>query len=402
MELIGEKRRFARWFERAFATDQLRSIIQGFSSTFDLFVSFADASGSYLGGSQFESSLCVSFRKDIPSSVLCNDSVRDGILRSSRNGKPLVFRCRCGGVNLAVPIMVGDTVEGCIVSGKFLLRRYSEDELQYFLQGRYPEREDCPSLASSFAGILVVDGVFVERTRERLCLMAAHVGKMYQRDVLEAQNIMKGPARRIDDVTFENSLKILQARDLRSQLNPHFLFNTLNTMSQLAMLEGAEKTQELTYQFSEYLRYVMRKQSRQEVVPLGMEIGCIQRYLEIFRIRFRDRLEYDISVAQGAEKAEIPFMLLQPLVENAILHGIEPSLDPGFVRIGAVTVGSFVLIDIADNGVGCDIEKVSGGIGLQNVRERMVLHFGDSSDLQIKSVPGEGTQVSIRIPFEGA
>jgi len=124
--------------------------------------------------------------------------------------------------------------------------------------------------------------------------------------------------------------------------------------------------------------------------------------MEIYRIRFRERLSYEVSVGQGAEKAEIPFMLLQPVVENAVLHGIEPLMEPGNIRISARVIGTSVLVEIRDNGVGFDLESLNLGIGLQNVRDRMSLHYGESSDLEIKSRPGAGTSVLVRIPFEGA
>ncbi|KUK84674.1 MAG: Histidine kinase, partial [Synergistales bacterium 58_81] len=109
-----------------------------------------------------------------------------------------------------------------------------------------------------------------------------------------------------------------------------------------------------------------------------------------------------VSVGQGAEKAEIPFMLLQPVVENAVLHGIEPLMEPGNIRISARVIGTSVLVEIRDNGVGFDLESLNLGIGLQNVRDRISLHYGESSDLEIKSRPGAGTSVLVRIPFEGA
>lgn len=402
MGLIPENDRFTRWLERAVCTDQFRDIVQSFSSSFSFSISFVTKSGSFIDCIESPSFPCMDVRKVSVTDGICIDSLGSGARSSIISGKAMMFRCLCGAGNLAVPIIIEGVSEGCILCGQFLFRRYKVEEWEYILQGKYPDRDNSGVLAAQLTECPVVDGPLVGKILERLSLMASHIGKMYQRDVLETQNLLKDRARKIDDVAFENSLKVLQARDLRSQLNPHFLFNTLNAISQLAMLEGAEQTQELTYQFSEYLRYVLRKQSRQEVVPLSMEIDCIKRYLEIYRIRFRERLKYDISIAPGAGKAGIPFMLLQPLVENAILHGIEPSLYPGAVAIGAVLVGTFVLIDITDNGMGCDPDMISGGIGLQNVRERMHLHFGLSADLEIRSKPGEGTSVVIRIPFEEA
>lgn len=400
MEYPDNEDRFASWMERAICTDQFRDIVQGFSSSFDFVVTFFSRRGSPIDNNYFGQPLCFDAKEGGLNEGFCMESIRDGVTRSANSRKPLFFRCYCGAGHLAVPIIVDESSVGSILCGHFLFKNYSEEDLAMIIRHLDPGSEGYKKLACHFMAIPVVNGKVAEKFRDRLEQMAAYISKMYQRDVLEARDILKNTDRKRGDADFENSLKILQARDLRSQLNPHFLFNTLNAISQLAMLEGAGQTQELTYQFSEYLRYVLRKQSRREVVPLSMEIECIQRYLEIYRIRFRERFTYEVSVGQGSEKAEIPFMLLQPIVENAVLHGIEPLMGVGSVMISSRAIGSSVLIEVRDNGVGCVPERLNQGIGLQNVRDRMSLHYGVSSDLELRSRPGEGTSVLLRIPYE--
>ncbi|NLW35294.1 MAG: histidine kinase [Syntrophorhabdus aromaticivorans] len=402
MESPNNSDRFGSWLERAVCTEQFKDIVQGFSSSFDFVVSFFSGKGLPLDNNTvLVPPPCSEGQGGKLPERFCLESIREGVMRSINSNRTLVFRCFCGAGYLAVPIIVGQYPVGCIVCGQFLFNRYGEDELALFLGKKDLGSKEYERLVAHFRAIPVVGEELIGKIRNRLVLMASYIVKMYQRDVLEARDISGKKERKGGDMEFENSLKILQAKDLRSQLNPHFLFNTLNAISQLAMLEGAEQTQELTYQLSEYLRYVLRKQSRQEVVTLSMEIECIKRYLEIYRIRFRERLSYKVFVGRGAEKAEIPFMLLQPIVENSVLHGIEPLLGQGNIRIVAKAIGSSVLIEIKDNGVGCDTEKLNRGIGLQNVRDRMSLHYGLSSDLEIKSEPGGGTSVLVRIPFEG-
>jgi sensor histidine kinase YesM len=296
--------------------------------------------------------------------------------------------------------MIDQSSVGCIVCGPFLFKKYCEDELAWFLKKLVPDSKGFKRISANFMAIPVVGVELIERIRSRLVNMASYTTKMFQREVLEARGFYVSEQER-EDTRFEESLKILQDKDLRSQLSLHFLFNTLNALSQLAMLEGAVQTQELTYKLSEYLRYVLRKQMRQELVPLSFEMDNIKRYLEIYKVRFRERLSYEIQIGQGADKAKIPFMLLQPIIENALLHGIEPSIGPGKISIRARVIETSVMIEIKDNGVGCDSEKLNQGIGLQNVRDRMSLHFGLLSDLLIISKLGDGTSVSVRIPFEG-
>ncbi len=392
---------FTRWLEQAACTDRFREFVEGFSSTFDFPVFFYTRDGRPLEISGYGMPPCAGGCADTGLEEACKKSIACGAISSMESGKTLFFRCFCGAGFLAVPVVIGGKTTACVVCGQFLLRRYTEEELKVVFERSTHVHASRQGILARFGEIPVVDGAFIGKMKNRLVMMAAHVGKMYQRDELEMRELSGKSKRTGDERDFESSLKLIQARDLRSQLNPHFLFNTLNAISQLAMLEGAGQTQELTYQLSEYLRYVLRKQSRQELVPLSLEMECIERYLEIYRIRFRDRLTYELTVEKGAEKAEIPFMLLQPLVENAVLHGIEPSLERGFVGVAAMLMSSSVVIAIKDNGTGCDPERIRGGIGLQNVRDRLSLHYGISADFDIRSRPKEGTSVLVRIPFEG-
>ncbi|NLO55710.1 MAG: histidine kinase [Thermovirga sp.] len=392
--------RFAIWLERSASSEQFREIVQEFSSSFNFKISFYSKQGSLLRKALNYSPLCFEVRNGYLPKKRCLESIENGVIRSINSNKILVFRCFCGAGYLAVPMMIDQSSVGCIVCGPFLFKKYCEDELAWFLKKLVPDSKGFKRISANFMAIPVVGVELIERIRSRLVNMASYTTKMFQREVLEARGFYVSEQER-EDTRFEESLKILQDKDLRSQLSLHFLFNTLNALSQLAMLEGAVQTQELTYKLSEYLRYVLRKQMRQELVPLSFEMDNIKRYLEIYKVRFRERLSYEIQIGQGADKAKIPFMLLQPIIENALLHGIEPSIGPGKISIRARVIETSVMIEIKDNGVGCDSEKLNQGIGLQNVRDRMSLHFGLLSDLLIISKLGDGTSVSVRIPFEG-
>jgi len=393
--------RFGNWLERVALTEQFKVIEQEYSSSPDLVISF------YSGQGLFSERLTLPrtpfFEEKVGSLPLrfCIESITNGLKRSFISKRTLVFRCFCGAGYLAVPIVIDGCSVGCLLCGQFLFKRYKEDELNLSLGQLNLSFDEYKRLIDHFASIPVVGKEFIRITCNRLDQMASFIIKMYHKDVLETRNSPGEKRSSKKDMFFERGLKYFQAKDLRGQLNPHFLFNTLNAISQLAMLEGAGQTQELTYQLSEYLRYVLSKQSKHEIVTLSMEMECIERYLEIHKVRFGERLSFRIAVSKGAEKAEIPFMLLQPIVENAVFHGIEPSLRQGIITIFAKIIGPSVLIEIKDNGVGCDPERIKQGIGLQNVRNRMSLHYGSSSDLVIKSEPAEGTSVLIRVPFEG-
>lgn len=202
----------------------------------------------------------------------------------------------------------------------------------------------------------------------------------------------------------EKELKILaskaELRALRAQINPHFLFNTLNTIASLVR-RAPNKAEETVEMLSDVFRYTLAK-SGTDFVPLLEEINFIKAYLEVEKARFGDKLQVDISVDPEVEKVKVPSMILQPLVENAIKHGIAPKLEGGKIWISASRENGFLNLEVKDNGVGFDRSKserlYNDGIGLKNVRDRIQAIYGTEEYLQIQSQPNEGTIFFIRIP----
>ncbi len=182
---------------------------------------------------------------------------------------------------------------------------------------------------------------------------------------------------------------LLKARmdALSSQINPHFLFNTLNTVSSLML--------------SNILRRLLRK--HETFVPLREELHFIDDYLDIEVARFgRDNLEIIKSVDEDALEAFVPSMLLQPIVENCLKHGLAPKIDGGKIQLRTTNRDGRLRIEIEDNGVGISEEKMPHvyveGIGLSNVRERLRVLYGTDFRLEIESRTGEGTVIRIDIP----
>lgn len=185
---------------------------------------------------------------------------------------------------------------------------------------------------------------------------------------------------------------------LKAQLNPHFLYNTFNTISASVPPEQ-EYTRELIADLSDLFRYQLWA-SNQEVVPLKVEVDFVKKYLQLEKARFGDRLHVDFNVAPITEDAPIIPILLQPLVENAIRHGISPLVEGGSITVDIQERNQQILIKIADTGVGFDTSATSSGqgIGLGNTRRRLLLRYG--SELKIKDNLPQGTIISITIPRE--
>jgi two-component system, LytTR family, sensor kinase len=209
-------------------------------------------------------------------------------------------------------------------------------------------------------------------------------------------------SERIESKLEDQQRLLAQARYevLRSQINPHFLFNTLNSISS-SIRTNSDRAREMIVQLSAILRRAL--EPREDIVPLRDELEFIDAYLNIETVRFGPHMlrvvkEIDPSLLG----TPVPTMLLQPLVENAIKHGIQGSLAGGTIRIRAERQDGHLLITIADDGVGMPegraAEALVRGIGVRNVNERLKVIYGPDHGLELTSRPGEGTEVRIAIP----
>lgn len=193
-----------------------------------------------------------------------------------------------------------------------------------------------------------------------------------------------------------------QLKMLRYQLNPHFLFNTLNAISTL-ILDGANETaNKAVSRLSDFLRYTLDNDPMSRVT-LGSELGAIELYLEIEKVRFGDRLVIDQTIESPAEKALVPSLILQPLIENAIKYAISPSEDGGTLKIVARVQHDVLVIQISDTGPGLGNGKSnqkSCGVGLKNTRERLQQLYGDAQAFTLASNEPSGLMITINLPFE--
>lgn len=196
-----------------------------------------------------------------------------------------------------------------------------------------------------------------------------------------------------------------QLKMLRYQLNPHFLFNTLNAISTLILSERNENANRMLSRLSAFLRYSLDSDPMQKVT-LKQELDALNLYLNIEKLRFDSRLHLQFDVSQQASQMRVPSLILQPLIENAIKYAIAPKEDGGTIRIAAeVEFDQRLKIVVEDDGPGVDLESIKThadgrGVGLANVRERLRVLYGDGQSFELNNAQPHGLRVTMRIPSE--
>lgn len=222
---------------------------------------------------------------------------------------------------------------------------------------------------------------------------AFHYGRRYrERESAAAQLALK--ASRLDA-----SLARANLESLRMQLNPHFLFNTLNAISVLALKGERQSVVRMLALLSDLLRLTLEQQ--QQVVPLREELDLLERYLQIEQVRFRDRLTVERDIEADVLDAEVPSLLLQPLVENAIRHGISCTAAPGHVRIEAHAHNGMLELRVLDTGPGFAGQPATSrtGVGLVNTKARLEQLYGTEHELELGNRVNGGAAVTVRLPL---
>ncbi|MER7542688.1 sensor histidine kinase [Actinomadura sp.] len=200
-----------------------------------------------------------------------------------------------------------------------------------------------------------------------------------------------------------------EMRALRAQISPHFIYNSLTTIASFVRSDP-ERARELLLEFAGFTRYSFRRHG--DFTTLAEELRSIDRYLLLQRARFGEELRVTLRIAPEVLPVAVPFLCLQPLVENAVRHGLQDRSEPGLITIIAEDAGSDCVISVEDDGIGMDPEEVrqllagerrtpaadQAGIGLANVDDRLRQVYGDEYGLAVETGPGAGTKVIVRVP----
>lgn len=235
-----------------------------------------------------------------------------------------------------------------------------------------------------------------------------YIERLRENAVKEQKHIEK-------ELMMETHLKDAQLKYLQAQINPHFLFNTLNAGAQLAMMEGADRTNEYIKVMAEFFRYNVKKGS--QLVTVSDELTLIDNYIYILNVRFSGDIHYEKEVDITLLQVTMPSMILQPIVENCVNHGIHEMMGEGRITMKVYRQDDMACISIEDNGVGMDEEtleklrqgkpdvrnnKASNGVGMDNVMARLRLHEGRDDVMSIESDgPGKGSKFTVYLTIKG-
>ena len=239
----------------------------------------------------------------------------------------------------------------------------------------------------------MVDGV-ITHWFVMLCWSGLYVGIKYYK-LLQAE---RERSIRVESMAHEAQLKML-----RYQLNPHFLFNTLNAISTLILDSENKLANTMVSRLSHFLRYSLDNDPMQKVT-LAQEMEALQLYLDIEKVRFDERLQVNFELEKGSETALIPSLLLQPLVENSIKYAIAQGINGGTISIGARVFAGDLLLEVSDDGPGCELSngELPGGtgVGLANTRDRLRELYHENQSFRLSRTDPHGLTVNIRLPLE--
>lgn len=403
-----------------FDVDVLQKIQDSFSEATGFATITVDYKGNPITKYSNFSGFCTKVRENKNCLECCYRSDAHGGIESARSGKPSIYICHGGLVDLAVPIMVKGNYLGAIMSGQV---RIDEEGMKNLPLGSvseltdFSEFENREELEELYEKTQVTTLKQVNAAADLLYTIANYIVEKQMIHIMQEELHNKN-LELMEEVKLrsevEAALKEADLKALQAQINPHFLFNVLNTIGRLALLENAEKTQEMIYAFSDMMRYTLKKENS-NIVSLKEEIEHVRNYLSIQKMRLGERLEYDIQIDEDAEETMCPFMTIQPFVENAINHAIEPNVKGGKITITAEMQDNLTLIHIIDNGSGIKKELIdkllngtyesspengdkNTGIGINNANKRLQYYYGAEYGVAIQSDVGHGTDILIRIP----
>ena len=338
---------------------------------------------------------------------ICQDKqnqICDDYICHMKDCKEVRFTCKYGLENILFPIILeGETlgyiggIQSFLKSNEYKKHMINIDSL------KTDNINNMECLAKAISSIKSIDENKIT-VQEQLC---AQISSNISLDLFDDRSSPNQDLKRfsIEKEILEKKILDLEVKNMSLAVNPHFLFNTLNCIARIAYFENSHTTEELIYCLSDLLRYNLKQDNQMHT--LDAEINNIEKYLYIQKNRYKDRLDYSIDISNNLMAYKIPNMVIQPLVENSLIHGIAPKRDGGKIKVYADKKDDDLIIFISDNGNGFPkdiLEKLEAttndsGLGFRNTDNRLKKYYGEQYGLKIIKSDYSGSTVTITIPI---
>lgn len=341
----------------------------------------------------------------------CLESDRRAAVKALQTAKPMAYRCHAGLMDVVVPVVIGDHRVGCFFSGQSLAEEPSQ---RYFEEVKARVADlglDDAALAQAFFSVKHVDESALDLAMGLLSIICRHLveGELtltHERDLAREQRKLRRVAEH--EARLERDLREMELRLVQAQLNPHFLFNALNLLVGQAVREGAEETSRLLLSLSTVLRSAV--ESVGKTVNLSDEIESARAYVEIFRARFGKDVAVEVDLPPALARVQVPALTLQPLVENALIHGLPRCEGRFLITLGARANGEWTDVLVADNGQGVERKELTvlrkrlrgsgqqGKLtGLVGLSRRLRYYYQEHAALSVDASE-TGFCVTVRVP----
>lgn len=413
--------------------DMLQYIQDNFAKAMGLAFITVDYKGRPVTKASGFSAFCNKTREKIGFQELCAQCDAHGGLHAAITGQPYVYRCHADLVDFAVPLILEDSYMGAVLGGQANLPAGDEEQLDWIVPQQTGWQKDPELLALrknittiSYDKLMAVvtllrnmiqylleeeyKQIFSKELEEKRRALIEEKTDLSRKLEEKHRELMEEKAHRLD---LEETVQKRELDAIQNQLGFDFFFYMLNVIAKLAYQEKAPRTEEAVYDFADMMRYALGN-SNNKIVSLGEELRYVEHLLHVQKTQSGEGLTYEIHVPEEFEGVACPFMLLQPIVENAIKYTLTENGESGLIRITGQRDGEDVVLSVSDNGVGMRKEQIeaildpevyrekgNGKLTLYNMNQKLKAYFGSSYGLVIESeTSGEhGTQVRIRLPI---
>ncbi len=365
-------------------------------------VAFVDKAGRHMGDCTNFCRFCSAINEIEAGQKACECSNMMAIDVSLENHKSSVYLCHAGLLSFVIPMFYEDEFIGAFTAGQV---RCDDIEVPQYMEAPQAWLDD-PLLREYFDEIPVFSRQQVEGAGVAFRSITNYILQQVAFNKIE-QELLEIETRKLQ---LEHQLKVAELNALQKQVTPHFIFNVLSGISRLLDSGDYDVAQEMLSAFTHMMRYTLYDATT--TVSLKQELGYVQNYLTIQRIRFGERIRYTIDCPKSLHEVQVPFFSLQPLIENAIEHGLLPCADGGEVNVRCRRHGNGIKISVRDNGVGIPADKLedirrsimpgvaqglTDRVGLYNSSRRFSYLYEDKTCFSLVSTEGKGSTVRISI-----